>query len=404
MKRISGVTSFIVLTACGVSATSGGTGGVDAGAADAGGACPAAVVVTDSDFMSTNISVVSPTGTVLKQSILQSGSTPPGLTSALSGDVVLPLGRTPGEIVLIDRANAVLTWQNPGSGAVEHQMPVGTGFASNPYDYLELSPTKAYVTRYETNLKAGMQPNDGGGDVLVIDPQTVSIEGRVPFATEGAFLPRPDRMMHVGGDVWVTLDRLSADFTTAGDARVVGVTAATDSIAWTLDLAGVANCGGMAMAPSGKIVALSCSGLSSDTNPQQRSALVLLDATVRPPVEIKRFSAAMQLGQVLGSTLAFGSEELLVGVALGDMPANKNDLVYSLVLASGTAHVAADSGMPFALGDVRCTPGCTSLCFVADANEKALRVWKVDGTTLTPETSVQVDTTLGLPPRALGSY
>ncbi len=283
-------------------------------------------------------------------------------------------------------------------------MPVGTGFASNPYDYLEISPTKAYVTRYETNTKAGAQPNDGGGDVLVIDPQTVSIKGRVPFATEGAFLPRPDRMMHVGSTAWVTLDRFSADFTTAGDARVVGVATATDSIAWTLDLAGVASCGGLAMAPSGKVVALACTGVSSDADPKQRSAIVLLDATVSPPVELKRIPAATQLGQQLDSTIAYASEEMLVGVALGDMPTSKNDVVYSVDVASGTAHVIADSGMAFVLGDVRCAPGCSNLCFVADASQKALRVWKASGTTLTAETSAPVDPSVGYPPRALGSY
>jgi hypothetical protein len=400
-----------VVTACNVSAAPATTGGVhleggagDAAADAATAACPAALVVADTkDFTSTNISVLSPEGAIQSASIISSASAPVGLSTPLSGDVVLPLWPTPGHIVLIDRGNAALTWVDPATAAVKHQLSVGTGYASNPQDYLELSPTKAYVTRYEPNPTPGAQPFDGGSDVLIVDPETVTVTGRVPFSTTGNFLPRPARMVHVGSEVWVSLERFDADFKTAGDAQVVGISTTNDTIAWTLDLPGLANCGGIARSPSGKVVALACGGISTDTDPKQRSGIVLVNATAHPPVELKRFSVATALGAPLDSTLAYGSEDVLLGVVVGDAMAGRNDVAYSVDVASGTPKMILDGGMPFVLGDVRCAPGCSDLCFLTDANTNVLRSWKVTGASLAAQASLPVDPTLGIPPRALGS-
>jgi hypothetical protein len=382
---------------------------VDGGMGDGGGVartCPSALVVASSDYKSTNISVLSAvSGGLLSESIISSGSAVPGLSAALSGDVILPLATTQGAVVLVDQTNAVLTWVDPSTASAVNQLNVGTGFSSNPHDYLELSATKAYVTRYESNMSAGKQPNDGGGDLLIVNPDAATITGRVPFASDGAFLPRPDRMMRVGSDVWVLLDRFDVSgYMTAGDARIVGVSTIDDTIAWTLDLPGVANCTSVAIAPSGQAVALSCTGVLSDADPKLRSAIVLLDATMRPPVEIKRFAAATQLGAPLGFTLAYASETLLVGVALGDTMAGRNDVAYTLDLTAGTVQPLADAGAAFVFGDVRCAPGCTDLCFLADANTNMLRVWKANGSSLDAQSSVPVDPTIGLPPRSLGTF
>ena len=390
---------------------SGSVEGGDGGSIEGGDggsiamACPSALVVASSDYKSTNISVLSAaSGALLSESVLSSGSAAPGLSAALSGDVVLPLSPTHGRVVTIDQTNAVLTWVDPATASVVSQLNVGTGFSSNPQDYIEVSATKAYVTRFQTNTNPGMQPNDGGGDALVINLQNFTIVGRVPFPMD-AFLPNPARMIRVGDDVWVSLERFdSSGYMTAGDARVAGISTADDTLAWTLDLPGVANCEGVAMSPSGQVVALSCSGVLSDADPTPRSAIVLLDATVRPPVEIKRFAAATQLGAPLGFTVAYASDGTLVGVALGDTMAGRNDVAYTLDVASGTAQVLLDGGAAFVLGDVNCAPGCTDLCAVADANANVLRLWKASGSSLAPQPSVPVDPNIGLPPRSIGTY
>ncbi|HSU38151.1 MAG TPA: hypothetical protein VLJ38_01255, partial [Polyangiaceae bacterium] len=79
----------LACSACGVPAPPSSTGGVHV-ASNAG--CPGAIaaVSSGSDYASTNVSVLSTAGHLLSESIISSGSAPPGLTTALSGDVVLP--------------------------------------------------------------------------------------------------------------------------------------------------------------------------------------------------------------------------------------------------------------------------------------------------------------------------
>jgi hypothetical protein len=343
---------------------------------------------------------------VLSASIISSGSAPAGLTTALSGDVVLPsVAPRSGDIVLIDRyPNAVVTWVDPRTANVDRQLSVGTGFASNPHDYLEVSETKAYVTRYESNANAGRQPNDAGGDILIVDPRRPEITGRISLSMpgDGALFPRADRMLRVGNDVWVILQRFDANFKTAGDARIVGVSIDDDAVVWSHDLSGVASCGAVAVSPSGRVVALSCTGVVTDADPSQRSAIVLLDATVRPPVDLATLGAASQLAAPLGASLAYAGESLLFGVVVGDRNAGRSDHAFTLDPTVGKAEVIADAGAAFAFGDVRCLPGCNDLCFLADARAGALRVWKAVGSWLEPLASLPVDRSLGLPPRYIG--
>jgi hypothetical protein len=409
--KFCGVLGFCVLaTACGAKAPAS-TGGFQLD--PSAGACPAGYVVSDSDYTSTNISALSADGVVLSSSVISSGSAPPGLTTALSGDVVFPSAApASGKLLLIDRyPNSVLTWVEPSTGAVIQQLAVGTGFAANPHDYLELTPNKAYLSRYESNPTPGQLPFDAGGDLLIVDPTGNEVTGRVELASEpdGAFLPRADHLLAVGDQVWVSLHRFDADFKTAGDARLVGVDSTSDAVAWTLELPGVANCGGVARSPSGKLVALSCSGVSGDVDaaqnpaPTLRSAIVLLDATVQPPKELQRFDSATTLGAPLGSTIAFASETLLIGVALGDATASRTDQAFTIDTSQGTPMKLHDAGAAFALGDVRCAPGCTDLCLLADAQANVIQLWKAAGTELNALSAIPGDTSIGLPPRAIGA-
>jgi hypothetical protein len=381
----------------------GGLGGSDGGA----GVCPSAFVVVNSDYMSTDVSVVSPSGALLTGSLISSGAAPPGLTQALSGDVVSPLARpSSGSAVLIDRGNAAIDWVVPKTTKVLAQLSVSTGFASDPHDYLEVAPGKAYVTRYATNTTPGMMPNDGGGDILVLDTQKHAVTGRIDLSDpdNGMLEARPDRMLSIGGQVWVSLERTDATYATIGDARIAGVDPTTDKRTFELDLPKIASCGGLAVSPSGKVVAATCSGLLASTSDTSQSALVLLDATKNPPVELKRYPVAVNLGGALGPTLAFASETLLVGFAYGDMSATpmRNDFGFTLDLTTGTVAKLFDAGAPFVLGDVRCVPGCGDSCVMADAQANALRFWKITGGALVAQPNIAPDPSVGLPPRGLG--
>ncbi|PKN46336.1 MAG: hypothetical protein CVU63_07695, partial [Deltaproteobacteria bacterium HGW-Deltaproteobacteria-20] len=71
--------------ACNV-ASPDNTGGTDITA----GACGRGLVVVNTDYQSTNVSLVAIDGKVLSTSFLSSASTPPGLSAPLGGDVVVP--------------------------------------------------------------------------------------------------------------------------------------------------------------------------------------------------------------------------------------------------------------------------------------------------------------------------
>jgi hypothetical protein len=411
----------VLIVGCNVSSEAKSTPGVnlpdtgltgnDAGDAATSVACARGVSVVNSDYQSTSVSVVSPEGKVLSEAIISSGSAPAGLTTPLSGDVVLPGTRPPsGKLVTIDRANAVLTWVDVASGAVQKQQAVGTGFAANPHDYLEISDKKAYVSRYETNGAPGKESFDDGGDVVVLNLENSSITANIPLAKpdDGSFLPRPSRMLLAGHTAWVMLERLDAAFTPAGASRIAGIDTTTDTVSWTLDLPDAGNCGGMTLSPSGKSVVVSCSG-GFDAKATGR-ALVLLDAAASPPKELKRFSAASVLDAPLAPSLAFASEKLVVGVAYGDTTATRNDVLYAVNIDSGDVNKLTDAGTAFALGDVVCSPGCTDRCFLADAELKpagasakgALRVYDASGNELSDK-AFAVDPSIGLPPRSVGA-
>jgi hypothetical protein len=316
-----------------------------------GGAGPHGIVVVESDYQSTNVSAVSADGGVLSESMLSSGSAAPGISAALSFDVVVPAGADPsGHIVLIDRHNAVITTVDPERGAVLGQISVATGFDANPHDYREVSPGKAYVSRYATNAKPGSTPLDQGGDLLVIDTHAGAITGRIDLSSpdDAPMLPRPDRMLVVGGEAWISLQRLSADYQTGKNARIAGVSVASDEIAWRLDLPGVANCGGPVLAPSGGLVAIACSGVYTDPDPS-RSAIVLIDPVPRPPVVTRRIDA----GGALWPSIAFATDGLLVGSVPGSLVApTRSDRAFTVDVGSAVVTRLFDARGAFVLGEI----------------------------------------------------
>ncbi len=183
------------LSACNVSATASGTGGVGDAGTDAGAACGKGTVAILTDFMSTQVALLSLEGVVQSKDFLSTASTmASGVAFALSGDVVLP--HTPplsGHVVLIDQLGSnVITWANPATAKVYAQLPVDTGFGSNPYDYLETSATTAFVTRWGNNLKPGQQAFDSGSDVLVLD--IANLETQKPTITKSIAMPVIDSL------------------------------------------------------------------------------------------------------------------------------------------------------------------------------------------------------------------
>jgi hypothetical protein len=367
--------------------------------------------------MSTQIALVSDQSHVGSASFLSSASSKTdGLTFALSGDVVLPRTKPmSGDVVLIDQSSNVLTWADPKTSKVIAQLSVGTGFTSDPEDYLEFDATSAYVTRYGDNAAPGKQPFDTGNDVLVVslsDPQKPAITKSIPMPKQAGLPPRPVSMLRVGDTVVVVLQPLSDDYTKIGDGALVGLQ--NEAIAWTMPLAGLQNCDHPTLSPSGKTMAIGCVGqLDANGNVMDASAsaLALYDVTSLPPKLVKSYPIVDQLGSTVQSGVAWVSETLILGKTQTPLMGKTNNQAFTLDVTTGkatvllTAHPGSMGGKGIVYGDAFCDPGCGNVCMMADADVGVLRVWPIGSSgTLGAATSVTVNTTTGLPPVLIEGY
>ncbi len=404
-KRTRGGAAGIVLvvTGCNVSSPPPGTGGV----VTDGGVCPSSVSIMASDYTSTDIAIAKTDGTTLSGAFVSSGSTIPGLSLALSGDVDVPfVPPASGRVVVIDRYGTnVLTWMDLAKATVLAQLAIGTGFDANPQDYVEVDATRAFVSRYGTNPAPGQQMYDQGGDLLVVDTTQYAITGRIPMPEENpALQPSPAGMNWIGKDVVVTLQRLSSDFSQIGDGRFVGVSPATNSIDWTVDIAGLQNCGRVVVSPSGNTAAIACSSMAdaSGAYDPSESDIVVYDATQSPPVEKKRLGLGVSLNAGIQPQIVFASEDEILALTYGGN-ATSFDTVFAVSASTAAVTQLGAATMPFVLGGVYCTPGCGDVCLLADAEQNALRRWQVsNGGTFTALSNQPVDPTVGLPPRDIG--
>jgi hypothetical protein len=421
MVSVTRVCAVILgLTACNVDAPPASTGGVsfDAGAASSldGGAgpdgaapvsCETGVVIVTSDYQSTNIAVSKLDGTTLSGSFVSSGATKPGLALALSGDVEVPrVAPASGRLLLLDRYGTnVLTWMNVADATVLSQLPVGTGFESNPHDYVEVDATRAYVSRFGTNANPGQQAFDQGGDLLIVDTKTPAILGRLAIPEENpALQPCPDLMTWIGHEVVLTLGRWAADFSQVGDGRFVGISPSHDAIDWTVNVTGLQSCGRVALSPSGRIAAIACSSVEDMTTGQwdpTLSDVVLYDATQTPPKETRRLGLGVKLGAALQPAIAFASEDAIVAMTYGGN-ATTGDSVFAVSATTGAVTALGQASKPYVFEGLHCAPGCGDVCLLTDAEKNKLRRWHVAGGTFAPLDDETVDTIVGLPPRDIG--
>ena len=102
-----------------------------------------------------------------------------------------------GKLYVVNRFGADnIQVVDPATGVTSLQFSVGNG--ANPYDIAFASPTKAYVTRYETR------------DLWIVNPQTGAHTGTIGL---GAFadadgIPEMDHMITVGPLLFVSLQRV----------------------------------------------------------------------------------------------------------------------------------------------------------------------------------------------------
>lgn len=104
--------------------------------------------------------------------------------------------------------------------ALVKQFSVGNG--ANPYDIAFASPTRAYVTRYEST------------DLWIVDPTTGTHTGSISLAAFGDDdgLPEPDRLIMVGPLLFVSLQRVDRNnfFQPTDPAMVAVIDTRTDTL------------------------------------------------------------------------------------------------------------------------------------------------------------------------------
>ena len=237
-----------------------------------------------SNYESASVSLTNLAGDERRDDCLNSGTKPPQLTAALSGDVVVPSTPTlSGEVAVIDRPNSAIIFLDPSTCDVKRQISASRTFGGNPYDLLWFAPERAYVTRYDANPTPTPAAGDfdDGDDVFIINPLTGAALGSItmtPWAVPAEqplpIMPRPDRMIAARGKVYVSLNNLSKNFQAAGQGRIVIIDQASDSVEGFIDLPGVNNCSAMHFASPTSLV-IACGGNFSAGDKQIAASGVL---------------------------------------------------------------------------------------------------------------------------------
>jgi hypothetical protein len=389
-----------------VSETGSGASPIDGSAG-----LPSGIVVLSSDYQTSSVSILDREGNLVKDN---SNTGPKGVSLTLSGDLALPTQPIIGDaVVILDRGNSVLTWMDPPTCAPLRQLAVGTGFASDPHDYVALSATKAYIVRYNENAAATPAGDDfdDGNDLLIIDPSQPKIVGRIdlkPFAPVGV-LPDADRAVLIDDKVYVSLNAISADFKTYAAGRVVIVDPVADQVVGWIDLPGAKNCGALTYLPMEKKLLVACAGdFGSGAQQFQSSAIVAVDVSTTPATVVGQVSAAT-VGTVPfsnGAVAAFDSNTVL-GATLGDFPTNTPpDKLWTVSLAGSQPTKVFDSTQAITIGTILLDTARARV-FVTDGTTTSvglIREFDLVSGVLTAGRTTQANPSHSLPPRALAWY
>ena len=383
------------------------------------GPCGRGVVVIESDYQSSNVSLLDFEGRVLSESLASSRTESAGFGVALSGDVVPSSSSQSGpELVLIDRYPAgVLRFVDLATARVTAELSVATGFKSNPQDYLPFAADRAYVARYARNANAGRQAWDEGGDILLVDPSLPAITGRIELSSAltgepSNFSAHPARLLNVSGRIFALLAAYADDFSSGVSSRLVEIDPGTDSLSSTLVLEGLRGCTGLAASPDQRELAVTCTGddLRSTVPKLEGSGVALLDIDGPPRIR-QRFDASELGNAPLGFGLAYAVPGVLLLNTLGHLQDSgasaAQDALLRLDTASGKVDVLLQSaGEPFTLGGALCAASC-AVCFVTDAKRSGgsvLRFAIDEQGNFAEPTPIRAETRIGLPPRYLGAF
>lgn len=175
------------------------------------------VIITETDYVQGSVSVLDLSARSIQKGVLSFGSD----NSVMSAD---------GKVYLFDRTMGVVTGFTgnvPGQNVVFN---VQTGANSNPYG-IAVSGGKAYIPRYNSKSLLILDATLLGGGIRdSIDLSAYSKD------TSSARPPRMAQVAVSGGYVFVTLQRLSANYSANDTALVIVINASTKAIEKTIPL------------------------------------------------------------------------------------------------------------------------------------------------------------------------
>jgi hypothetical protein len=379
------------------------------------------LAVIGSDYSSTVVSLIDPvTRALVRDDCVDSNTVPPTLSLTLSGDVLLASRpQVGGDLLLIDDVNSALTWVDPQTCAIRHQLSVGD-FLSFPHDVISIDDRKAYVTRFGTNANPTTDPMSRGDDLLIIDPKAdggPGVVGRIdlaPFAaTVAGGAPveaRPDSGLLVGDKVYVTLGSQSADYSATGEGRVVIVDTTIDQVSGMIPLAGLAGCARLDYLAASQTLLVACGGASSDLDQSATAGLALVDLGVTPPAVKAILLAAVVGGQPLNfSWVAPFSANLVFAATFGAMDFTTKaqlapDAVWAIVPGTGAVTKLIEGGA-YNLGRAAmlASPG-TLFVPDADTSRPLIHLFTVSATGAVAAGDLDANPSTHLSPRAIAWY
>jgi len=299
---------------------------------------PVRFAVRHGDFASTSISLLGHAGEVLADDYINSGTTKPGLTATISGDVDLPTTGEPGILTLIDRygtdvVTRIRLEDGVVLGQVRTQEPSSSDYSSNPQDLLYVDSRTAWVSRWGHNTQPSAPGILRGSDLLIIDPTTMErTGGRIDLSSLGttvdfygeetAIRVRPRKIVRVGHFAAVGLDMLSDGtpyILAAGPGRLAIVDTRNGAIAH-LDLPPFKNCGSVSPVPGqSNQIAVMCQGWYGETRDEEAGLLILaIDPDVGTVTEVRRYALADHPGEdnVFDGLVMIDADEF-IGIHIG---------------------------------------------------------------------------------------
>ncbi|HEX7598259.1 MAG TPA: hypothetical protein VF518_08595, partial [Polyangia bacterium] len=181
---------------------------------------------------------------------------------------------------------------------------------------------------------------------------------------------------------------------------------ASDSVTGSIDIPDRKNGGAMTYHDASKTLLVVCMGSWSDADPAATSAVVAIDLSVSPPVVKTVIAPPVADGRQFSATaLAALSPDRVFAITMGSYDALPPDSLWSFSLTGGSGVKLLDSSKGITFGDVLADLDNQRL-FLADGSSTnpLLRSFAVTAAGVSEAASVNVNPTVGLPPRSLAWY